>query len=134
EVTFGEASNAASAVQGSYLSHSAGSNEWSCPGAFHDSGESRDQTLANARQRIQQVQGALRSTRETRWYTLTVEHRFTKGRRSELVVTVCVYIACRMNNSSPMLIEFSDMLQVGAVVLLGKEILILVQIKRLCSE
>ena len=71
-----------------------------------------------ARRKIRQVQAALRISEHTgdqaqRWYTLAVEHRFTKGRRSEIVVAVCLYVACRMSNTSHMLIDFSDMLQVS---------------------
>lgn len=72
-----------------------------------------------ARRKIRQVQAALHISEHTgdqaqRWYTLAVEHRFTKGRRSELVVAVCLYVACRMSNTSHMLIDFSDMLQVSS--------------------
>ncbi|KAF8583525.1 BRF1-domain-containing protein [Ramaria rubella] len=131
EVTFGEASNGAAVVQGSYVGQGQTRARMNGPGGFRGSGESREQTLANARRRIRQVQAALHISEHTgdqaqRWYTLAVEHRFTKGRRSELVVAVCLYIACRMNNTSHMLIDFSDMLQVNVFVL-GMTYLRLVQ-------
>lgn len=49
----------------------------------------------------------------TRLYTLAVEHKFTRGRKSMNVVAVCLYIACRQkDHKHVMLIDFSDLLQV----------------------
>jgi transcription factor IIIB subunit 2 len=49
----------------------------------------------------------------TRLYTLAVEHKFTKGRKSLNVVAVCLYVACRQKETrNYMLIDFSDLLQV----------------------
>lgn len=51
----------------------------------------------------------------TRLYTLALEHKFTRGRRSMHVVAVCVYVACRQKETrNYMLIDFSDLLQVRA--------------------
>ncbi|KAF8504358.1 hypothetical protein F5888DRAFT_1601122, partial [Russula emetica] len=48
----------------------------------------------------------------TRLYTLTVEHKSTKGRMSLNVVSVCLYVACRQKETrNHMLIDFSDLLQ-----------------------
>jgi transcription initiation factor TFIIIB Brf1 subunit/transcription initiation factor TFIIB len=53
-----------------------------------------------------------------RMYTLAVEHKFTKGRKSLNVVAVCLYIACRQKDThTHMLIDFSDLLQVCYLVL-----------------
>ncbi|KIJ52660.1 hypothetical protein M422DRAFT_43485 [Sphaerobolus stellatus SS14] len=131
EVTFGETSNGAAMVQGSFVGQGQTRARMMGPGGFRGAGESREQTLANARRKIRQVCAALNISESTgdqahRWYTLAVEHRFTKGRRSELVVAVCLYVACRMSNTSHMLIDFSDMLQVNVFVL-GMTYLRLVQ-------
>jgi transcription initiation factor TFIIIB Brf1 subunit/transcription initiation factor TFIIB len=49
-----------------------------------------------------------------RMYTLAVEHKFTKGRKSLNVVAVCLYVACRQKETrNYMLIDFSDLLQVS---------------------
>jgi transcription factor IIIB 90 kDa subunit len=49
----------------------------------------------------------------TRLYTLAVEHKFTKGRKSLNVVAVCLYVACRQKETrNYMLIDFSDLLEV----------------------
>ena len=50
----------------------------------------------------------------SRLYTLALEHKFTRGRRSMHVVAVCVYVACRQKETrNYMLIDFSDLLQVS---------------------
>ncbi|KAF7797267.1 hypothetical protein EIP86_008462 [Pleurotus ostreatoroseus] len=50
----------------------------------------------------------------SRLYTLALEHKFTRGRRSMHVVAVCVYVACRQKETrNYMLIDFSDLLQVN---------------------
>lgn len=103
------------------------------------SSESREQTIANgacdpgyfmrswlksplASRKIQQVANALRLSEvvalaATRLYTLAVEHKFTKGRKSLNVVAVCLYVACRQKETrNYMLIDFSDLLQVRIVL------------------
>lgn len=49
-----------------------------------------------------------------RYYNLAVINRFTRGRKSEHVAAVCLYIVCRNEQSSQMLIDFSDLLQVSS--------------------
>ena len=76
-------------------------------------------TRSPASRKIQQVATALRlsevvSLAATRLYTLAVEHKFTKGRKSMNVVAVCLYVACRQKETrNYMLIDFSDLLQVS---------------------
>ena len=101
--------------------------------------ESREQTIANGRsslsppphalaqfltfslpanRKIQSIASVLRlsdivSLAATRLYTLAVEHKFTKGRKSLNVIAVCLYVACRQKETrNYMLIDFSDLLQV----------------------
>ncbi|TFK91012.1 hypothetical protein K466DRAFT_516162 [Polyporus arcularius HHB13444] len=132
EVTFGETSNGAAMVQGSFVAQ--GATRARMGGMFgnRSSGESREQTIANASRKIQQVATALRlsevvSLAATRLYTLAVEHKFTKGRKSMNVVAVCLYVACRQKETrNYMLIDFSDLLQVN-VFELGHTYLQLVQ-------
>lgn len=114
------------------------------------SNESREQTIANgecfhlfelrfhsdsfwllASRKIQQVATVLRLSEvvqlaATRLYTLAVEHRFTKGRKSMNVVAVCLYVACRQKETrNYMLIDFSDLLQVCSVYAIAQLSLIL---------
>lgn len=101
------------------------------------SNESREQTIANgpflsiclygpnsrfftASRKIQSLASVMRLSEvvclaATRLYTLAVEHKFTKGRKSLNVVAVCLYVACRQKETrNYMLIDFSDLLQVRA--------------------
>ena len=99
--------------------------------------ESREQTIGNgalrigndmsylsncititATKKIQSIANILRLSEvvclaATRMYTLAVEHKLTKGRKSMNVVAVCLYVASRQKETrNYMLIDFSDLLQV----------------------
>ncbi|KAK7682161.1 hypothetical protein QCA50_014748 [Cerrena zonata] len=119
EVTFGETSNGAAMVQGSFVGQGATHARMGGPFGHRGSTESREQTIANATRKIQQVANAMRLSdiiqlAATRLYTLAVEHKFTRGRKSMNVVAVCLYIACRQkDHKHVMLIDFSDLLQVN---------------------
>ncbi|KZT64517.1 BRF1-domain-containing protein [Daedalea quercina L-15889] len=132
EVTFGETSTGAAMVQGSFVAQGATRARMGGPFGNRGSSESREQTIANASRKIQQVASALRLSEvvalaATRLYTLAVEHKFTKGRKSLNVVAVCLYVACRQKETrNYMLIDFSDLLQVN-VFELGHTYLQLVQ-------
>jgi len=76
--------------------------------------------ICAASRKIQSVAVAMRiseavATAAVRTYTLAVEHKFTKGRKSTLVVGVCLYVACRQQTTQNrfMLIDFADILQVN---------------------
>lgn len=47
-----------------------------------------------------------------RTYTLAVANQFTRGRRTEYVAAACLYVACRLEKTTHMLIDFSDFLHV----------------------
>ncbi|KAF8800742.1 cyclin-like protein [Phlegmacium glaucopus] len=132
EVAFGEASNGAAIVQGSFVGQGATHARMSGPYGNRGSNESREQTIANAGKKIQSIANILRLSEvvclaATRMYTLAVEHKFTKGRKSMNVVAVCLYVACRQKETrNYMLIDFSDLLQVN-VFELGHTYLQLVQ-------
>jgi transcription factor IIIB subunit 2 len=85
-----------------------------------------------ASKKIQSIANILRLSEvvclaATRLYTLAVEHKFTKGRKSINVVAVCLYVACRQKETrNYMLIDFSDLLEVN-VFELGHTYLQLVQ-------
>lgn len=132
EVTFGETSAGAAMVQGSYVGQGSTHARMSGPFGNRGSNESREQTIANASRKIQNFAAALRLSEvvclaATRLYTLAVEHKFTKGRKSNNVAAVCLYVACRQKETrNYMLIDFSDLLQVN-VFELGHIYLQLVQ-------
>lgn len=132
EVAFGETSNGAAMVQGSFVGQGATHARISGPYGNRGNNESREQTIANASKKIQSIANILRLSEvvclaATRMYTLAVEHKFTKGRKSLNVVAVCLYVACRQKETrNYMLIDFSDLLQVN-VFELGHTYLQLVQ-------
>jgi transcription initiation factor TFIIIB Brf1 subunit/transcription initiation factor TFIIB len=85
---------------------------------FHDVACAYLISCLAASRRIQSVASAMRipeavATAAVRTYTLAVEHKFTKGRKSLQVVGVCLYVACRQQTTQNrfMLIDFADMLQ-----------------------
>ncbi|KNZ75971.1 Transcription factor IIIB 60 kDa subunit [Termitomyces sp. J132] len=116
EVAFGEMSNGAAMVQGSFVGQGATHAKMSGPFGNRGNNESREQTIANATKKIQSIANVLRLSdivclAATRMYTLAVEHKFTKGRKSLNVVAVCLYVACRQKETrNYMLIDFSDLL------------------------
>ncbi|KAA1477040.1 BRF1-domain-containing protein [Dentipellis sp. KUC8613] len=132
EITFGETSGGAAVVHGAYVAQGATHARLGGPFGNRGSSESREQTIANATRKIQNIATVLRlsevvSLAATRLYTLAVEHKFTKGRKSMNVVAVCLYVACRQKETrNYMLIDFSDLLQVN-VFELGHTYLQLVQ-------
>ncbi|KAF9013414.1 hypothetical protein BDQ17DRAFT_1343383 [Cyathus striatus] len=132
EIAFGESSNGAAIVQGSFVAQGATHARMTGPYGNRGSNESREQTIANASKKIQSIASVLRLSEvvclaATRLYTLAVEHKFTKGRKSLNVVAVCLYVACRQKETrNYMLIDFSDLLQVN-VFELGHTYLQLVQ-------
>ncbi|TFK19857.1 cyclin-like protein [Coprinopsis marcescibilis] len=136
EIEFGETSHGAAMVQGSFVAQGATHARMSGPYGNRGGTESREQTIANANRKIQSIANALRLSEvvclaATRLYTLAVEHKFTKGRKSLNVVAVCLYVACRQKETKTyMLIDFSDLLQVN-VFELGHTYLQLVQVLNL---
>jgi transcription factor IIIB 90 kDa subunit len=54
-----------------------------------------------------------------RYFKLALEMKFNQGRRSQYVVASCLYIVCRMNKTSHMLIDFSDKLKINLFTLGG---------------
>ncbi|KAI0319705.1 hypothetical protein OF83DRAFT_1108926 [Amylostereum chailletii] len=132
EIAFGETSTGAAMVQGAYVGQGATHARMGGPFGNRGNNESREQTIANAQRKIQSIANLLRlsdvvSLAATRLYTLAVEHKFTKGRKSLNVVAVCLYVACRQKETrNYMLIDFSDLLQVN-VFELGHTYLQLVQ-------
>ncbi|KAG4304404.1 hypothetical protein PORY_002114 [Pneumocystis oryctolagi] len=132
EITFGEASSGAAIVQGSFIGADQSHARTNGPYRKQSSLESREQTIANGRRRINALAAALHlserhSETAVRYFTLAVTHNFIQGRRSQYVIASCLYIVCRLERTSHMLIDFSDILQIN-VFTLGSTFLKLVQI------
>lgn len=48
-----------------------------------------------------------------RFYSLAVDNKFNRGRRTDYVVASCIYLYSRFEKDALMLIDFSERLQVG---------------------
>lgn len=132
EITFSEASSGAMVVQGSFVGADQSHTRTMGPYRKQNSLESREQTIANGRRRVNALAAALHLSERhaetaVRYFTLAVTHNFIQGRRSQYVIASCLYIVCRLERTSHMLIDFSDILQIS-VFTLGSTFLKLVQI------
>lgn len=90
------------------------------PGRRQTSQESREKTLDAARRRITAMAVALKLNEHhaevaQRYFNLAITNNFIQGRRSEHVVACCLYIVCRMEKTTHMLIDFSELLQVRLI-------------------
>ncbi|KAF3939044.1 hypothetical protein ABW19_dt0207590 [Dactylella cylindrospora] len=118
EITFGETSSGAAVVQGSYVGADQKHARSSGPFRRHGAAETREQVIANGRRKLNQLASAL-SVHDrfvetaARYFTLAVTHNFIQGRKTQHVVACCLYIACRLDKSAHMLIDFSDILQIN---------------------
>ncbi|KAI8872424.1 cyclin-like protein, partial [Ramicandelaber brevisporus] len=122
EITFGETAAGAAIVQGGTVNAetgrliSGGGGGGGRPGMRGGTSDSRENTLYRARRRIMAMATALRMNSvqvdsAMRMYTLALDRNFTKGRNAQHVAAACLYIVCRMQKTSHMLIDFSDILR-----------------------
>ena len=91
-------------------------------GQYGFSRQSRENTLASGKRRIQEVAALMRLgphyvDSAHRLFTVAVERNFVQGRRRSHVIAACLYVACRQEKSQHMLIDFSDALQVNVYTL-----------------
>ncbi|RKP08064.1 cyclin-like protein [Thamnocephalis sphaerospora] len=131
EVEFGEKSNGAAVLMGSYVSAGQGRAISFGSNRRQATLESKEQSIANGRRHIQALATALRISERyveaaQRYFNLALAYNFTRGRTTQSVTAACLYVACRMERTSHMLIDFSDVLQVN-VFSLGNTFLKLVK-------
>lgn len=148
EVTFAELSTGASVLQGQFVAAEKGrvnapsifgrrlgplsGTSTSGTSIANDSAasasgivsESREVTLANGKRRLAAVAVALglgdhHVEMAHRWFTLALQHQFTRGRRSNNIIASCLYIVCRLERTPHMLLDFSDILQTSVYSLGG---------------
>ena len=91
-------------------------------GQYGFSRQSRENTLASGRRRIQEVAAQMRLgphyvDAAHRLFTVAVERNFVQGRRRAHVIAACLYTSCRQEKSQHMLIDFSDALQINVYTL-----------------
>ncbi|CAG8608137.1 8483_t:CDS:2 [Paraglomus brasilianum] len=131
EVTFAESATGAAVLQGSFVGPDQRRPRTSGPFRRHGSQESREQSIQNGRRKIQQLGSALKLSEHhmdaaQRYFNLAITNNFIQGRKTVHVVAACLYIVCRIEKTSHMLIDFSDILQVN-VFTLGSTFLKLVR-------
>lgn len=139
ELTFGETDGGQAILHGQFVSDkgvigAAYSYAGQIPRRLNAT-ESREITLANARRRIQQLAAAVNLSDQYvdmahRWFILALQHSFTRGRKGTSVSAACLYIVCRQEKTSHMLLDFSEILHIN-VYLLGNVFLKLVRLLNL---
>ena len=65
-----------------------------------------------------------------RYFKLALTYKFNQGRRSQYVIASCLYLVCRIQRTSHMLIDFSDKLKINLFTL-GATYLKLVKILKM---
>ncbi|SAM68624.1 related to BRF1-TFIIIB subunit, 70 kD [Ustilago bromivora] len=148
DIAFGENSAGGAVVQGSMISADQARARVSGPGGFRGGyvSESREMTISNARIGINNMASALRipshaADRALRFFTLALDggasaatgdepKNYVLGRKSEYTVASCLYVACRMEKTTHMLIDFADAIQVN-VFILGRSYLKLIHVLNL---
>lgn len=86
--------------------------------------ESREITLENAKRRIKSIGQQLRLNNHCvstafNFYKMALSRRLTYGRRQNNVYAACLYMTCRIEGTSHMLLDLSDVTQVN-IFELGK--------------
>jgi transcription factor IIIB subunit 2 len=123
EVGFGELGNGATVVQGTLLDHDR--TRLAARGVTRLWGsESREQTIQKAEMRTRSLAVGMglhagHAEMALRYFKLALTYKFNQGRRSQYVVASCLYLVCRMEKTSHMLIDFSDKLKINLFTLGG---------------
>ncbi|RKO83666.1 cyclin-like protein [Blyttiomyces helicus] len=68
-----------------------------------------------------------------RFYNIAVTMNFTKGRKTQVVVAVCLYVTCRMERTAHMLIDFADALSIN-VFEIGSAFVKFVEMAKITKE
>ncbi|MCJ8731039.1 hypothetical protein PDJAM_G00191240 [Pangasius djambal] len=130
EVTFVENSYGASSAVGQFVASDSQGNVPSLGGNLTGMGkESRAQTLQNAKRNINHLGRQLQMNQHCldtafNFYKMALCKRLTRGRKSAHVIAACLYLVCRTEAVSDMLLDLSDLLQVNVYVL-GRTFLVL---------
>lgn len=131
EVTFGESSNGAAVVHGSYLAADQGGIRPTAGGlAFRrvagaGASEARERSLREAKQLMNQFAHQLQiaphvAEKGFSVYKFASNSNFIQGRRKNTVAAVCLYAVCRKeDNNKVMLIDLADIIKTD-VFLLGR--------------
>lgn len=131
EVTFAESSSGAATVTGTYMG--ADQAHISSVGARgFQRGDSRTMTIEKTKVRMHKIATKLNIPdhvvqRALQYFKLALVKNFVKGRKSQHVVSACLYVACRQNFTQHMLMDFADAIYVN-VFAIGATYLQLVKV------
>jgi len=97
--------------------------------------ESREQTIQKAELRTRSLALGMglhggHAEMALRYFKLALTYKFNQGRRSQYVIASCLYLVCRIQRTSHMLIDFSDKLKINLFTL-GATYLKLVKILKM---
>jgi len=117
EVQFEEGGHGGSHIVGQMVGDS-GFRGLTVGGMMGSGKESRQVTLDNAKSRIKQVGAQLRLNNNNievafNFYKRALAKRLTHGRKHTHVIAACIYITCRIEATSHMLLDLSDIMQVN---------------------
>lgn len=117
EVSFSEAANGKAIVTGQYVSHD---QSGVLGNTLHgiQAGESRLQTINKAKHRMERIGHRLGMAEHiieggVRYFRLALAHNFVKGRKSQHVLSACLYLSCRMAKTDHMLMDFAELIHVN---------------------
>lgn len=131
EVTFAESASGAATVTGTYMG--ADQSHISSMGARgFQRGDSRTMTIEKTKVRMHKIATKLNIPdhvvqRALQYFKLALVKNFVKGRKSQHVVSACLYVACRQNFTQHMLMDFADAIYVN-VFAIGATYLQLVKV------
>ncbi|EPZ36574.1 Cyclin-like domain-containing protein [Rozella allomycis CSF55] len=123
EVTFQELGNGGTALQGQFVSADGGLRMMNNPfGKRLNAQESRQVTIGIGRRRIQMLASVVKLNEHHvdmahRWFILALENNFTRGRKAQNVAAACLYIVCRTEKTSHLLIDFAEALRTNVYYL-----------------
>lgn len=119
DLTFGESSSGAAIVNGSFVSA-----DQSGPGrgGLYGNSNGREVTIEKARNRIYGVAHYLRVPEPAIQaaianFKLALSMNFIRGRKSKYVTCACLYLGCRIQHTSHMIMEFATFLKVNVYIL-----------------
>lgn len=117
DITFSETAAGKAIVTGQYV---AGDQAGALGNSLYgvQSGESRRQTTEKAKFRLERIGRKLEIPEHIidgglRYFRIGLEKNFVKGRKSQHVLSACLYLSCRLNKTDHMLMDFSELLHVN---------------------
>lgn len=111
DVQFAQDAKGASVLQGQYVT--SGDSRKLVGGRFVTTNHAA--TIRNVAKSIGEALGIGETQigSALRWYNLSLQFNFTKGRKTQVLLAACLYITCREEETPHMLIDFATVLRVS---------------------